>query len=174
VSDALSELGGVYDTYAPKIFRYIYHRLGDQSLAEDLTSEVFVRFLNARVAPNNLAAFLYRIAHNLIVDYLRQHPPALSLDEDVPSDGGDPAQLAEIEMERVRLRRALHRLASEQQQVIVLKFLEGLSNEEIARVIDKPVGAVKALQHRGLATLRDLLGAELRRAAPLEQVERVK
>jgi RNA polymerase sigma-70 factor, ECF subfamily len=168
VSDALSKLNEIYDSYAPRIFRYIYHRLGDQFLAEDLTSEVFVRFLNARVAPDNLAAFLYRIAHNLIVDYLRQHSPAQSLAEDIQSDQGDPAQLAEIEMERVRLRRAINRLTPEQQQVIVLKFLEGLSNNEIARVIDKPVGAVKALQHRGLATLRDLLGAELQRDARFE------
>jgi RNA polymerase sigma-70 factor (ECF subfamily) len=173
VSDALSNLSEIYDSYAPRIFRYVYHRLGDQSLAEDLTSEVFVRFLNARVAPDNLAAFLYRIAHNLIVDYLRQHPPAQPLDEGFQSDHGDPAQLAEIEMERVHLRRAINRLTPEQQQVIVLKFLEGLSNDEIARVIDKPVGAVKALQHRGLATLRDLLGAELWRDARFE-AEQIK
>jgi RNA polymerase sigma-70 factor, ECF subfamily len=168
VGDALSKLSEIYDSYAPRIFRYLYHRLGDQSLAEDLTSEVFVRFLNARVAPDNLAAFLYRIAHNLIVDYLRQHSPAQSLSEEIPSEHSDPAQLAEIEMERARLRRAINRLTPEQQQVIVLKFLEGLSNDEIARVIDKPVGAVKALQHRGLVTLRDLLGAELRRDARFE------
>jgi RNA polymerase sigma-70 factor (ECF subfamily) len=168
VGDALSKLSEIYDNYAPRIFRYIYHRLGDQSLAEDLTSEVFARFLDARVAPENLAAFLYRIAHNLIVDYLRHHSPAQSLDEDMPGGHGDPAQLAEIEMERVRLRRAIKRLTPEQQQVIVLKFLEGLSNDEIARVIDKPVGAVKALQHRGLATLRDLLGAEIQRGARLK------
>ena len=163
-----SNLGEVYDTYAPRIFRYIYHRLGDQFLAEDLTSEVFVRFLHARGTPNNLAAFLYRMAHNVIVDYFRQNSSAQSLDEDIQSDHDDPAYLAEIEMERVHLRRAVNRLTPEQQQVIVLKFLEGLSNEEIARVIDKPVGAVKALQHRGLATLRDLLGAEWRRDMPFE------
>ena len=173
MGDALSKLGEVYDTYAPRIFSYIYHRLGDRSLAEDLTSEVFVRFLHARVAPDNLAAFLYRIAHNLVVDYLRQYSSARSLDEDIQSDRSDPAYLAEIEMERVRLRRAINRLTPEQQQVIVLKFLEGLSNKEVARVIDKPVGAVKALQHRGLVTLRDLLGAELRRDARFE-AERIK
>ncbi len=173
MSDALSKLSEIYDAYAPRIFRYIYHRLGDQSLAEDLTSEVFVRFLHARVSPDNLAAFLYRIAHNLIVDHLRQHSPAQSLNEDIPSDRGDPAQLAEVETERVRLRRAINRLTPEQQQVIILKFLEGLSNDEIARVIDKPVGAVKALQHRGLATLRNLLGAELQRdvRAEAEQIK---
>ncbi len=157
MGDTLKELGDIYDTYAPQIFRYIYHRLGDQCLAEDLTGEVFVRFLHARPMYINLSAFLYRMAHNLIVDYLRTHKPTQLLDDQIISDHGDPAQMAEIEVERTRLRRAILRLAPAQQQVIVLKFLEGLANEEIARVVDKPVSAVKSLQHRGLVALRDLL-----------------
>ena len=157
MGDALSALGELYDTHALRIFRYIYHRLGDQQLAEDLTSQVFVRFLDVHASPDNAAAFLYRIAHNLIVDYVRRRQP-LQLPEDSPSgDRDDPAYLAELEMERVLLRRAIARLTPEQQQVIVLKFLEGMTNEEVARIVDKPVGAVKALQHRGLAALRDLL-----------------
>ncbi len=158
MGEAPSGLGEIYDAYAPKLYRYIYHRLGDRALAEDLTSEVFARFLRARATPDNLAAFLYRMAHNLMVDYLRRHQPLEPLDEGLPAERGDPQALAEMEMERVRLRRALARLTPEQQQVIVLKFLEGLTNEEIAHVLEKPVGAVKALQHRALATLRELLG----------------
>ncbi len=158
VGDPPSNLGEIYDAYAPKLYRYIYHRLGNQALAEDLTSEVFVRFLRARVTPDNLAAFLYRMAHNLMVDHLRRDQPHEPLDDQWPAERGDPQALAEVEMERVRLRRAVGRLTPEQQQVIVLKFLEGLSNEEIASVLDKPVSAVKALQHRGLTTLRELLG----------------
>ena len=169
VGNAFPDLAEIYDTHAPKIFRYLYHRLGDQALAEDLTSEVFVRFLHARPAPDNLLAFLYRMAHNLFVDYLRRNPPLQQLDENIPADGNDPTHLAEIEMERMRLRRALLRLTAEQQQVIVLKFLEGLSNEEIARVVGKPVGAVKALQHRGLGTLRNLLSSQVRLDWQLEQ-----
>lgn len=160
VGDAPLNLGEIYDAYAPKLYRYIYHRLGDQALAEDLTSEVFARFLRAQVTPDNLAAFLYRIAHNLMVDHLRRRrdQPLEPLDDELPAERGDPQAHAEIAMERLRLRRAIARLTPEQQQAIVLKFLEGLSNEEIARVLDKPVSAVKSLQHRGLVTLRDLLG----------------
>ena len=157
MDDALSVLGELYDTHALKIFRYIYHRLGDAFLAEDLTSEVFVRFLHARATPDDSGAFLYRIAHNLIVDYARQRHPIQLPDDFVGSDRDDPAHLAELEMERIRLRRAIARLTPEQQQVIALKFLEGLTNEEVARVIDKPIGAVKALQHRALAALRNML-----------------
>ncbi len=162
MGDALQDLGEIYDTHAPRIFRYIYHRLGDRCLAEDLTSEVFVRFLRARPSVRNLAAFLYRTAHNLIVDYLRTNRPAQQLDDEIITDQGDPVRFSEIEAERTRLRRAILRLAPAQQQVIALKFLEGLSNEEIAHVLDKPVSAVKALQHRGLVTLRDLLSYQMR------------
>jgi RNA polymerase sigma-70 factor (ECF subfamily) len=163
VADARRELAEMYDTHAPRIFRYIYHRLGDQSVAEDLTSEVFIRFLHARAAPENLAAFLFRMAHNLIVDYLRCHRATQLLDENLVAAQSDPAHLVEDEMKRARLRRAIARLTAEQQQVIVLKFLEDFSNEEIARVLDKSVGAVKLLQYRGLATLRDHLSADVMR-----------
>ena len=173
MGDALSALGELYDTHALRIFRYIYHRLGDQSLAEDLTSEVFVRFLHAHATPDNAAAFLYRIAHNLVVDYLRQRQ-SVQLPEDSPSgDREDPAYLAELESERALLRRAIARLTPDQQQVIALKFLEGLSNEEVARVIDKPIGAVKALQHRALAALRTML-AQSMRDRPIESVSKIE
>jgi RNA polymerase sigma-70 factor (ECF subfamily) len=159
VSDALSKLGGIYDTQAPRIFRYIYHRLGNRPLAEDLTSEVFVRFLRSGTTPDNLTAFLYRIAHNLVVDYLRRNPTVLSLDEATVADQADPIDFAELEMEKATLRRAIARLTPDQQQVIVLKFIEGLSNDEIALVLGKSSGAVKATQHRALETLRNLLGS---------------
>ncbi len=155
------EAGEIFDRYAPQIYRYLYHRLGNQALAEDLTSEVFVRFLRARVTPDNLAAYLYRTAHNLVVDYVRRNPAFLEpLDEQLASDRGDPVQHAEIQAERAHLRRAILRLSPDQQQVIVLRYLEGLSHTEIGRILDKPEGAVKALQHRALANLRRLLGAE--------------
>ncbi len=159
MGDAHSQLGGIYDTHAPRIYRYIYHRLGNRALAEDLTSEVFVRFLRSGAAPDNVAAFLYRIAHNLIVDYLRRNPTVLSLDETMVAGQADPTDFAELEMEKVTLRRAIARLTPEQQQVIVLKFVEELSNDDVARVLGKSSGAVKALQHRALQTLRDLLSS---------------
>jgi len=162
-------VGEIYDRHAPQIYRYIYHRLGNQALAEDLTSEVFVRFLHARVVPENLLAYLYRSAHNAIIDYLRRNPSFLEpLDERVAAERGDPAQLAELESERMRLRRAILRLTPDQQQVIVLRYIEELPNAEIARILGKPEGAVKALQHRALASLRVLLGAESPRGLQFE------
>jgi len=163
VDDALSHLGALYDTHAPRIFRYVYHRVGIRMVAEDVTSEVFVRFLRARTMPDNLPAYLFRIAHNLIVDYLRR-APSVELSDELTNARDDPAQLAEDAFQRARVRRAIARLTPEQQQVIVLKFLEGFANEEIAEIIGKPVGAVKALQHRALTTLRDWLAVESRQA----------
>ncbi|MBI4674551.1 MAG: sigma-70 family RNA polymerase sigma factor [Chloroflexi bacterium] len=171
---SLSGLGEIYDLYAPKISRYIYHRLGDQALAEDLTSEVFVHFLCSRTSPDNLSAFLYRIAHNLIVGYLRRHPACLPLDEQLIAEQGDPERHAEMELERTRLRRLLTRLTPEQQQVIVLKFLGGLSNAEVGEVLGKPESAVKALQHRALENLRGMLAAEAPRSRQLELVGQMK
>ena len=157
LGDTSSNLGQLYDTYAPKIYRYLFHRLGDQALAEDLTGEVFLRFLRARPDPDNVQAFLYRMAHNLIVDHVRRQRPTLPLDEELAATGPDPAQLAAAALESARLRRALLRLTADQQQVVTLRFLEGFSTAEVAQILRKPEGAIKALQHRGLTALRELL-----------------
>jgi RNA polymerase sigma-70 factor (ECF subfamily) len=169
VDRPIPDIGKTYDQYAPQIYRYIYHRLGNLPLAEDLTGEVFVRYLRARVTPDNLVAYLYRCAHNIIVDYLRRNPEFLDpLDERVVAEHSDPARIAEVEAERARLRRAISRLTPDQQQVIVLRYVEGFSIQEIARVLDRPDGAVKALQHRAIANLRNLLETKVRREARLE------
>jgi RNA polymerase sigma-70 factor, ECF subfamily len=165
----IPDIGKTYDQYAPQIYRYIYHRLGNQHWAEDLTGEVFVRFLHARVSPDNLAAYLYRCAHNVIVDYVRHNPEILDpLDERQVAERNDPARLAEVEAERLRLRCAILRLTPEQQQVIVLRFVEGFSIQEVATFLGRPEGAVKALQHRALVSLRNLLGANARQELRLE------
>jgi RNA polymerase sigma-70 factor (ECF subfamily) len=154
-----SDVGEIYDRYAHQIYRYIYHRLGSRHLAEDLTGEVFVRFIRAGVKPEKNIAYLYRCAHNLIVDHLRRNPDlAESLDERLAAHHSDPAWITEIEAERFRLRRAISRLTPEQQQVIVLKYVEGFSNAEVGLILGKPEGSVKALQHRALARMRILLG----------------
>ncbi len=164
-------IGEVYDRCAPRIYRYIYHRLGQQALAEDLTGEVFVRFLRARVAPDNLMAYLYQTAHNLIVDYLRQNPsPFEVMTDEMAAEADGPERLAERADERMRLRRAISRLSPDQQQVIVLRYLEGLSNAEIGRVLGKPEGAIKSLQHRALVNLRTLLGGYASPSGELEWV----
>ena len=156
-------LANIYDQYSPGLYRYAMRLLGDPYLAEDCVSDTFSRFLKALKAGKGpkdyLQAYLYRIAHNWITDqYRRQPEPPLMLDEELSSS--EEMQVTEQVDERIkqeRVRSALRLLTSEQRQVIVLKYLEGWKNEEVAVALQKPVGAVKALQHRALAALRRIL-----------------
>lgn len=156
-------LGIIYDRFSPGIYRYALRLTGDECLAEDCLAETFLRLLkalHARQGPrDHLQAYLYRIAHNWITDsYRRQPPPQLALDEDLPGDDGDrPEPLAERRLEQNRVRLAFRTLTPDQRQVIILRFLEGWENDEVATALEKPVGAIKALQHRALTMLRKQL-----------------
>jgi len=153
-------LAKIFDAYYARIHGYIYRRIGSPSLAEDMAGEVFLRLLEAiktqRGPRTNLLAWLYRVAHNLIVDhYRRQSKAATQSLEDwlvsVPDNLSDGVDLA---LTQEQLRIAVGRLTLDQQQVIVLKFVEGLSNAQVGMILGKPEGAIKSLQHRALAALR--------------------
>ena len=157
-------LGELYDRYAPRMYGYIYRRLGDAALAEDLTSELFLRVLRAIQSDHawrdSFRAWLYRIAHNLVVDYCRQQQPlpVLSLDEELLASGRDDPKI-EVENDQtyMQLRSAVGQLTPEQQEILALRFGEGLKTREVAKIVRKTTGAVQALQHRALASLRRIL-----------------
>jgi RNA polymerase sigma-70 factor (ECF subfamily) len=134
--------------------------------ARDLAAEVFHRLLRTVQSggspDRHPKAWLYRTAHNIVVDHYRrqQHRRHLPLDDELININDDPAGAAERRLSAAQVRAALEHLTPDQRQVIVLKFLEGLSNQEVAAVIDKPVGAVKSLQHRGLAALQRQLAPD--------------
>ncbi len=158
-------LAAIYDAYSPGLYRYAMRRLGDQQLAEDCVGETFSRLLkalqNGRGPADHLQAYLYRVAHNWIVDqYRREPPPAEELDEEMVEKQDGPEEQAASHQRQERLRAVLKQLTPDQQQVIALKYLEGWENESIARALRKPVGAVKALQHRALAALKKKLDGE--------------
>ena len=158
--DALVE---IYDLYSDPLFAYAYKHIGDFQAAEELVSETFFRFLGALERGGgpreHLKAYLYRITHNLITDrFRREPPPSLELDEDrLPDEKPGPASVFVSRQDEERVRQALRLITPEQRQVIVLKYLEGWSSGEIAQVMNKSLGAVKALQHRGLAALERIL-----------------
>lgn len=158
--EALAEL---YDRYAPKMYAYIYRRVGEATLAEDLTGELFLRVLrsvrNEQAWRESFSAWLYRIAHNLVVDHFRRQPgmPPESADESLLVLEGDPMSEAERVLAFEQLRGAIARLTPNQQQVIALRFGEGMTAAQVARVMNKTSGAVEALQHRALASLRRIL-----------------
>lgn len=159
-------LAAIYDNYHQPVYRYVYRRVGDVESARDLTAEVFRRFLQAmqdgRGPDQHLGAWLYRTAHNIVVDFFRrqQHRRHLPLEEELVNAADDPAGVAEKRLSVARVRAALQHLTPDQQQVIALKFLEGLSNQEVAAMLGKPVGAVKSLQHRALAALQRQLAPD--------------
>ena len=161
--DALGEL---YDQYAPRIYAYIYRRVEDASTAEDLTGEVFVRMLQAirgdKLWRTSFRGWLYRIAHNLVVDHYRRRPPApmVPLDERLAAGEGNPAQEAAGRFSRQRLGAAIQRLTEGQQQVLALRFGQQLTSREVAEILDKSISAVEALQHRALVALRRMLERE--------------
>lgn len=153
-------LAEIFDTYYDRIYSYIYRRIGNPGLCEDLAGEVFVRLLEAiktkRGPRTNLLAWLYRVAHNLVVDHYRRQSKMTTqpLEDWLVSVPDNPTQYVELESLQRQLRMALSRLTADQQQVIVLKFVEDLSNAQVGIILGKPEGAIKSLQHRALAALR--------------------
>ena len=160
-------LGKVYDTYRPGLYRYALRQLGEPNLAEDCVSATFEAFLYGLSEGHGpreyLQAYLYRIAHNWISDFWRDRHQApeegpLPDDHALPaSESTDHSARLIRQQSRERLRWAIGQLTPDQRQVIVLKFVEGWSNREVARVLGKAVGAVKSLQHRGLRALERIL-----------------
>jgi RNA polymerase sigma-70 factor (ECF subfamily) len=156
-------LGEIYDCYSPAVYRYAVRLLRTPDLAEECVAEVFHRLLQAWRAgggpQEHLQAYLFRVAHNWITDqWRRQPPPLVGLDEEKSIDEeGDPSRNVIMQAEQEEVRAALAHLTPDQRQVVLLKYLEGLENEEIAAALGKPLGAVKSLQHRALAALRRIL-----------------
>jgi RNA polymerase sigma-70 factor, ECF subfamily len=167
--------GELYERYAKKVYSYIYYRTGNHHDAEDLTARVFHRALVhiqtyvERGLP--FQAWLYRIAHNLVANWHRDRNrrKVVSLDEFVAARlrAEAPESATEAQDEQDRLLEAIRRLPEERQQLLVLKFVDRLSNQEIGEIMDRSEGAVKSLYHRTLLSLRE----ELTRSEPLEQSE---
>jgi RNA polymerase sigma-70 factor (ECF subfamily) len=156
-------LAEIYDIYNQGIYYYALRLLGDPLLAEDCTAETFTRFLRALQGgggpTENLKGYLYRSAHNWITDYYRREPvPAIELRDDLPGQGSeDPQEQTELRITQRRVRTALRLLTPDQRQVILLRFVEGWDLAEVAATLNKPAGAVKALQHRAIEALKKML-----------------
>jgi len=161
-------VGALYDQHHESIFRYVWARVGDRRLAEDLTGDVFTRMVAALPAyrPTGLPfrAWLYRIAHNRLVDHFRQDsrraPIPLDAIEDERAGEDDPLSTVEQKLDVERVQRALLQLDQTHREVVMLRFVCGLSLKEVALALDKTEGAIKSLQHRGLTALRHALAQE--------------
>ena len=158
-----SDLGSIYDTFYSPLYRYIYHHVRHVETAEDLTAEVFRKFLEGiekgQGPKRHLKAWLYRVAYNLVVDDSRRfvHRDHQSLQEGLAAEeDGVPDQAHQLILKQ-QAYAALDQLTDKQREVIILKFIENLTNAEVARVLVMSIGSVKSLQHRGLAAMRRYL-----------------
>jgi RNA polymerase sigma-70 factor (ECF subfamily) len=157
--------GKLYELHVEKIYNYIYYRLGNRHDAEDLTAKVFYRALNHIPRYNHkgkpFAAWLYRIAHNLVANWYRDHSrrQEVALDNvSLKSDRREtPHHAAELSDESEILLAALQKLPLERQKLLTLKFADRMSNAEIGQIMGRSEGAIKSLYHRTLISLKELL-----------------
>jgi RNA polymerase sigma-70 factor, ECF subfamily len=165
--DDQAAFGELYERYVKQIYGYIYFRTGNHHDAEDLTARVFHRALVhigtyvERGVP--FQAWLYRIAHNLVANWHRDRNrrKVVPLDEFIAAGlrSEAPEDTTESKDEKERLVEAIRRLPEERQQLLILKFVDRLSNQEIGEIMDRSEGAIKSLYHRTLLALRDELTA---------------
>lgn len=162
-------LAQIHDRYYPEVYRYVRYRLESEAVCEDITSEVFLRLLDAlhrRRGPSyNLRGWLLGCASNLVNDHLRHHykRPVDALNDGHERDLVDPSSPEaswEDRWQQQRVHQALRQLTSEQQHVLALRFGDERSLEETAQITGKTVTAIKALQFRALASLKRLLSDE--------------
>ena len=152
--------GQLYDAYMERIYRFVYFRVEDQQTAEDITSQVFLKAWSNldRFSFNRTPylAWLYTIAHNAVIDHYRTRKVTTALD-DVQLSQPDHSEAVENDIdltaEMQSVKTALQALTDDQQKVLTLKFIEGMSNNEIAHQLGKREGAIRALQMRGLQAL---------------------
>ena len=160
--------GRIYDGYVERIYRFVFFRVDDQQTAEDITSQVFLkawsnldRFEFTRTP---YIAWLYTIAHNTVIDHYRTRKVTTAL-EDVQLSQPDDAEAVEnqidLTVEMKTIKTAMQSLTGDQHQVLHLRFIEGMSNTEIAQQLGKREGAIRALQMRGLQSLAKQLAEKM-------------
>jgi RNA polymerase sigma-70 factor (ECF subfamily) len=160
--------GVLYERYVDRIYNYVYYRTGSTQDAEDLTARTFHRALKnmPRYVHRGIpfSAWLYRIAHNLVANWHRDNSrrQVVPLNETVVAAHRreQPEAMVEAQEDQDRLLRVIRRLPQERQQLLILKFVERMSNAEIAQVMGRTEGAIKSLYHRTLIALREMLASE--------------
>jgi len=157
--EALAQL---YEEHFNKIYRYVTIRIGNEMEAEDVTQQVFLNTLQSISSFQwrgiSFSAWLFRIAHNQVVDYFRKKKrAALPLDESLENNDINPQLAVEHELDIKQLLLATKQLTEAQREVISLRFTSGLPTAEVAKIMGKSQGAVKALQHSAIVALRKTL-----------------
>jgi RNA polymerase sigma-70 factor (ECF subfamily) len=157
----------LYEAYFDKIYRYIATRVRNEAEAEDLTQQVFIKMLHSissfKFQGPPFSSWLYRIAHNQVVDYMRQQNKKATLDIEgleLPDTKDGPEHLLEKQVDIEEVKKATQKLTPAQQEVIALRFTSELSTAECAKIMEKSEGAIKALQHSAVLALRKAMAGE--------------
>lgn len=160
----IKAFGELYSIYLDRIYRYIFYQVRDRMTAEDITEEVFIKAWRAirscKGKEKTFSTWLYRIAHNHLINTRRHMGRLMSVEKNNFVDVMDPKQKVEAKLEYRELLETITCLPQNQKQVIILKFIEGLDNREIGRIMSKNEGAIRVSQMRALSTLREKLGNE--------------
>ena len=166
ISRDADAFGRLYDMYVDRVFRHLYYRVGNVADAEDLTQQVFLKAWQAigryRKTASPFVAWLMTISHNLVVDFYRTKKDKTYLEAEVTTgdSASSPEQVTEARYVQQQLRRAVLQLHGEQQQVVLLRFIEGFEFKEIASLLGKSEGAIRVILHRALVKLRHILEKE--------------
>jgi RNA polymerase sigma-70 factor (ECF subfamily) len=156
-------LVSLYEEYYDRVARYAYARIGDRCEAEDIASETFLKALDSlnkyRDQGVPIQAWIFRIAHNLVVDYLRRATKNKELPLEIANtmNNADPAAVAEVNMEVESVKQAMKKLTEEQREVLQLRFFGELSSREVSDIMQKSDGAVREMQRAALEKLRLIL-----------------
>jgi RNA polymerase sigma-70 factor, ECF subfamily len=146
----------LYDAYLERVYRYVYFRVSDEQTAEDLASQVFLKAWEGleryQMKGSPFVAWLYTIAHNLVIDHYRTRKDSVALEDIIPLASEDDSldEQVGVTYDLQTMRDALQFLNEEQQQVLTLRFIAELSTEHIAKIMGKREGAIRALQMRAL------------------------
>lgn len=164
ISGDTQAFGELYTYHVTKIYRYVYYNVHSRERAEDITQEVFLKAWKAigscKGKEKTFSSWLYRIAHNLIIDKLRKSQKQISHEAELPEDIRDTSDGMEISLEQKDLLKVIEILPPNQKQVILMKFIEDMDNREIADTMGKSTGAIRILQMRALETLRKTISKE--------------
>jgi len=157
------EFAKLYDEYIEKIYRFIFLKVSSRETAEDLTSQVFLNFWQAREGVKDPRAFLYRIARNLVIDFYRQKEKSPLLAEEMMAVLVDEKANTEYKVvlaaDVAQIKDALVKIKPEYSEAIILHYLEDLPISEVAQILERPEGTIRVMLHRGLEELREMVPA---------------
>jgi RNA polymerase sigma-70 factor (ECF subfamily) len=159
----INAVGTLYEIHHPEIYQYLFYRVGDPHIAEELTGEVFLKMVRSlptyRASNGAFKSWLYAIARNMAIDHYRRtaNHPQLAFDDELGLAGETAGEAVELKLTQESLQKALQSLPELQRDVIILRFIEDLPMDEVAALLHKTYDSIKSLQRRALTALRQAL-----------------